>query len=113
MIDETLIDAMLMVGVGILFWIMGYVEFSKQRPISLPKWVLLICGKGNRQFVYLRPFALQMLGLISCVWALVLVIFVSSHEQRVDFFAKGLMVFVIIVAGFIWLKGLTPSSGSK
>jgi len=103
---EAMTDLITMGFVGLLFWGIGYIGFTRSDPIAIPKWLSYLCGKKPGRIVYLRPFALQMFGLLLVIWAIILALYVSQHEQRVTLFSIGFLVIGILVSVFIGLGQL-------
>ena len=93
---DTSTDLLLMVGWGVLFWLIGLVNFQTTHPIHVPMWLSSICGKGRRGIVYLRPFALQAFGVLVIVLSIILALLVRTHSQRVELFSLGNFVFLIL-----------------
>ncbi len=102
--EEAVTDLAVMSVVGLLCWLMGFLEFSRSHPITVPIWISILCGKGRRRTVYIRPLALQLLGLLSTGWAMVLALLVASHTQRVQWFSYGFFVFLLLAALLVIIK---------
>jgi hypothetical protein len=98
---ETLTDLMVMGFCGLLFWGMGFVGFTRSNPISIPAWLSYLCGKKPGHTVYLRPFALQIFGLLSVGWTIILALLVPDHAQRVSLFSIGMLVIGVFASAII------------
>jgi len=97
---EAFTDMMRMMSVGVLFWLMGWIDFSKGYPIKIPTWLAILCGRRHRP-VYLRPFAVQILGLMTIAWSMIVALLFDSHAERIDLFAKGLFVFLVFAGSVV------------
>lgn len=104
MSDEAIADLVSMGIWSLLLWSIGFLEFSRSHPIAVPIWLSMLCGKGRRRVVYLRPLAVQILGALSAGWATILAMFVSSHEQRVYLFSLGSLGLLLFVGLFVALR---------
>ncbi len=98
---EALTDCVIFGLVGVALWLWGFMELANKQRISIPLWLSRLCGKGRRRWVYLRPLAFQLLGLFTVTWIGVLAIAVPSHDQRMQLYAWGFLVFMCLDLLFV------------
>lgn len=104
--NETFADWVLMGGVGILFWVLGFLDRRKLYPISVPRWLALVCGRVGQQEVHLYSFIIQALGFLCFMLATILALAVTSHEQRVFLFKLGFFAMFLLAGLFVVFKRL-------
>jgi hypothetical protein len=99
-------DWVSMSALGILLWLIGHFDRRKLYPISVPRWLALLCGRTgqNNPIVHLRSFVVQMIGLLLFAWTTILVLLVASHEQRVFLFRWGVVILFLLAGLFVLLK---------
>jgi hypothetical protein len=101
-------DWVSMSTLGILLWLLGRFDQRKLYPISVPRWLVLLCGRTGQDIpiVHLYSFVAQMIGLLLFVWTTILVLLVASHEQRVFLFRWGVVILFLLAGLFVLLRQL-------
>lgn len=106
--SELFADWLLMSMVGVVLWLLGYVDRQTAYPISVPHWLALITGKSDTQKgqVYLYSFTSQLLGALIFAMVTILTVIGISHEERVFWFRIGVVALLVLMGMFIAFKRL-------
>jgi hypothetical protein len=103
---ETFSYWLVTAGFGVLIWLLGYFDRRKLQPISVPRWLLWLCGIRGEQQVYLYRFTIQIYGLLVSAWATLVALTAPSSEQRVSLFGIGFVGLFLLAGLFVTIMSL-------
>jgi hypothetical protein len=104
--SEAFVDWALMGSVGMIFWLLGYLDRRALYPVPIPRWLVLLTGKVRSQEVSLYSLTIQVTGLLCFVWTTILALAIPSHEQRVFLFTLGLCALYVLAGLFVAYRRL-------
>lgn len=77
-------------------------EFHVPKPV----WATLSSWNKREKRLYARSRAVQMMGLATMVWSLLLAFIAKDHQQRVELYAGGLCILLIGAAAVVLIVEL-------
>ena len=78
-------------GLSLLAWVLGYIDKGNQKSVTMPRWVLLLLGIKNQPKVGIRRLYEQLFGLLMFAWGTLVTIFVPFPEQRTLLVTLGMV----------------------
>jgi len=93
-IDKDLLFCVAVTGISAIVWWLGH-GVHDHPSISVPKWLLVLCGIYDSKEVDHKRFEIQMFAIVLLVWSIVLMFLESDQIRRNKLFAAGLVLEVI------------------
>lgn len=103
--SDLFLDWMFMSLLGLISFGLGKRNVQKLH-ISKPVWTALFNWNKQEKMLYVRSFAVQIMGLVIIVWSLLLALIATNHQQRVDLYAGGLCILLVLAAVVILILEL-------